>query len=89
MSKYQALEPCLVCQEENLDRTYHHVISRGAGGPDKDWNLMPLCFGCHEEIHKKGLDTFAKIYSIVQGWLKGKGWELNHFNEWFFPHENK
>lgn len=32
----------------------HHVLPRGAGGPDETWNLLTLCKGCHEDKHVRG-----------------------------------
>lgn len=29
----------------------HHVRSRGAGGHDRDDNLMSLCHDCHHKVH--------------------------------------
>lgn len=29
----------------------HHVITRGAGGPDLDINLIQLCGTCHRKAH--------------------------------------
>lgn len=30
----------------------HHIIYRSHDGPDSDWNLVTLCDGCHDGIHK-------------------------------------
>lgn len=30
----------------------HHIIFASAGGPDESWNLVYLCRGCHDLIHK-------------------------------------
>lgn len=30
----------------------HHIIFASAGGPDESWNLVHLCRGCHDLIHK-------------------------------------
>lgn len=30
----------------------HHIILRSAGGPDESWNLIYLCRGCHDLVHK-------------------------------------
>lgn len=38
----------------------HHIVSRGAGGGDEDWNLMPLCRRCHREVHTLGWVEFVK-----------------------------
>ena len=30
----------------------HHIVFRSHNGPDADWNLVSLCDGCHDGIHK-------------------------------------
>jgi 5-methylcytosine-specific restriction endonuclease McrA len=30
----------------------HHIIPRGAGGPDELANLVTLCSDCHDEAHR-------------------------------------
>ncbi len=30
----------------------HHIIFRSAGGEDVSWNLIYLCRGCHDLVHK-------------------------------------
>lgn len=29
----------------------HHIIPRSAGGPDDSWNLIPVSFDDHKELH--------------------------------------
>lgn len=31
----------------------HHIQYRSAGGPDESWNLVSLCFQCHDLVHVK------------------------------------
>lgn len=66
---------CLISNKTKPDR--HHVLSRGAGGPDDDWNLMPLSRQHHTEVHQIGLTTFANKYPKVKNWLLAHGWEFN------------
>lgn len=77
MSKnYQSHEPCVACEEEYLDRCYHHVKSRGSGGTDDPWNMMSLCFKCHELIHR-GISKMNKRQRInVLCWFDENDWEL-------------
>lgn len=56
---------------------YHHVKTRGAGGPDDAWNLMPLTIHRHTEVHQIGLIRFAEKYSSVRQWLIDHGWEID------------
>lgn len=30
----------------------HHIIFKSAGGEDVSWNLIYLCRGCHDLVHK-------------------------------------
>jgi hypothetical protein len=82
--KYKSDEPCLVCQTESVDRTYHHVKTRGSGGCDSDWNKMSLCQSHHVEVHKIGLVSFSKKYSQIKSWLLRNDWEFDsNFNKWY------
>lgn len=51
-----------------------HIKTRGAGGPDTDWNVIPLCRTHHIEQHKIGWCTFLGRYWILRGYLQNKGW---------------
>lgn len=86
---YKSDLPCLVCLEEGENKVcFHHVKTRKSGGSDRAHNLMPLCFLCHEEIHKKGLSLFSALYSQVAKWLGDQGWEYEpHYNKWSHPNE--
>jgi 5-methylcytosine-specific restriction endonuclease McrA len=37
----------------------HHILTKGSGGPDEEWNFLALCRLCHNEIHNQGRATFA------------------------------
>jgi hypothetical protein len=52
--------PCLVCGAYPSDP--HHVRSVGAGGRDAD--TVPLCRGCHTEVHTIGRETFAAKHGV-------------------------
>lgn len=54
-----------------------HVISRGAGGPDEEFNVMPLCRKHHQVQHKRGWPVFAALNINVWTWLLNHGWEVN------------
>lgn len=67
---------CVVCSRTGSDP--HHVKSKGSGGPDEEWNLMPLCRIHHTEIHKIGSATFSLKYNNVLLWLNSHGWEIEN-----------
>lgn len=64
---------CIVSGEKGVD--LHHLRSRGAGGPDESWNLMPLSRALHTEIHRGGLGRFTKKYPQARAFLLKHGWE--------------
>lgn len=65
---------CLVCRSFQVDRD--HIKTRGSGGTDDDWNLMPLCRLHHVERHAIGIGTFAFKYPLVKNFLIERGWEV-------------
>lgn len=75
--KLIATKPCLICGLIGVDA--HHLITRGSGGPDKDWNLVPLCRKHHVEIHSIGMTKFGEEHHIFELFLKAHDW---HYNEW-------
>lgn len=88
--------PCMGCVTGPVDPTPsekprshpHHVISRGAGGPDVPENLLPLCAGHHQRVHAIGLTSFAAEKPLVKGWLEGAGWLFDtKRNRWRPPFE--
>ena len=41
---------CDVCRK-NKAFFKHHLIMLKNGGPNKKWNLIPICSSCHELVH--------------------------------------
>lgn len=65
---------CVECARTGPDPC--HVKSRGAGGPDESWNVLPLCRVHHTEQHKIGWVTFAERHPRVLLWLEANGWKI-------------
>jgi len=61
--------------------TLHHLTTRGAGGTDDEWNLLPVCQLIHNTIHAKGLVYCAQKYPAIKEWLLAHGWEYDAFNK--------
>ena len=61
-------QPCIICgTTQGIDP--HHVTSVGAGGTDKQDNVIPLCRKHHSWIHCVGLFEAIREYSIIYRWL--------------------
>lgn len=79
--------PCLVCGFTPVDVA--HVRSKGAGGGEEAWNLMPLCRMHHREQHSMGFETFLDRYQLVKSHLQKLGWEFQHLNGRFIMTNDK
>ena len=75
----------MCCGERYLERTFHHIYTRGAR-PDlaeEQWNKIPLCFSCHARWHNVGTSAMAGSSEEVKGWLLENGWELDcYLGKW-------
>ena len=67
-------QPCVLCHRQPSDPA--HILSRGHGGPDALFNLMPLCRTDHQLQHQLGWVTFARRNWPIFNWLLLHGWEL-------------
>jgi len=47
----------------------HHIVWTTKGGKDSIYNLITLCFSCHDKVHKKGENGKVKIKGgkVVKG----------------------
>lgn len=68
--------PCLACGKVPTDIC--HIRSRGAGGKDEPWNLIPLCRADHALQHFQGWERFLMSYPHVKKIIEKKGWEITH-----------
>jgi len=51
--KCEAVERGLVDKCSNSgDLQWHHLVYFSNGGADDDENVIPVCAGCHSEIHR-------------------------------------
>lgn len=83
MAKYRSEKPCVSCNwfAEN-EVCFHHLYGRKAHGTiNEEWNLLPVCQRCHNEVHNVGLTTFASENIWVEEWLLNHGWQFDKFLE--------
>jgi hypothetical protein len=47
--------PCRVCSDRSFTSVIdpHHLVRREDAGDDVPDNIVPLCRGCHEALHKR------------------------------------
>jgi len=55
-----------------------HIKSRGSGGCDDSWNVIPLCRKHHSEQHQIGWYRFAFKYIEVKLKLCELGWKYDY-----------
>lgn len=65
--------PCCVCGVSPCDPS--HIKTRGSGGPDEPWNILPKCRTHHREWGQWGWKKFLKAYPIVWMRMKFMGWK--------------
>lgn len=70
---------CVVCGRFPPNEV-HHIKTRGAGGGDDWWNLIPLCSDHHTASgtawHKQGSLSFLKMFPHVYELLQKYGWSI-------------
>lgn len=66
--------PCCVCGSTPSDPS--HIKSRGSGGSDTIWNVVPHCRRCHSLWHSMGRDEFLKRFPKMRAKLIQLGWEI-------------
>lgn len=54
-----------------------HLMSRGAGGPDSEYNVAPQCRVCHSLWHQLGPRSFVRRFPRFQVWLIDHGWQVD------------
>jgi hypothetical protein len=65
---------CIVTGKRGGD--LHHIKSRGAGGTDESFNMIPLSHELHQEWHMKGTHLMAEKYVAINEWLRENGWYI-------------
>lgn len=83
-------KPCAVCGLIGGGMvTYHHLKTRKAHSEhsEKEWNLIPVCFGDHARFHNRGTEYMATKYSSVKKWLIDNGWEFEELRKKWVRYE--
>ncbi len=81
LKSYQSM-PCCICGT-SYQVSAHHIKTKGAGGDDSEWNLIPICHSHHVGIHQLGLNQFINRYYRLRIILNKKGWKFDSYgNKW-------
>ena len=59
---------CAICSNDGTD--LHHIKPRGAGGTDKQFNLITLCRECHELAHQHEEETEQRIIEYMADYYR-------------------
>lgn len=73
--------PCSACGKR-APSDPAHVKSRGSGGPDSAFNVIPLCRQHHSEQHASGFLNMIKKYPRFYLYLKSLGWQISVSGLW-------
>jgi len=85
---YRADEDCIICgKNTSKDTCWHHLKTRGSGGTDDSWNMVPVCFNHHTAyFHLKGLTFTANKFKKVHEFLINNGWIFDeNRSKWYRP----
>ncbi len=73
-----------VCVVTGEPAELHHIKTRGSGGTDDPWNLIPLSRKMHSMWHMKGMRYMVKTYPAIEKWVLANGWGFDDFLfKWF------
>jgi hypothetical protein len=67
-------EGCLACGAIPVEIC--HIRSRGAGGPDEAWNVIPMCVRHHRAQHALGWSALFQVFPKLKREIIAKGWEF-------------
>lgn len=68
---------CAVCGK-GAPSDPSHIRSRGAGGPDEEFNVLPMCRSCHGAWHSFGAMKFLERHPKFKWTLDLWGWEVGN-----------
>jgi hypothetical protein len=72
MAKYTP--PDLYCIVTGKPAEYHHIKTRGSGGPDEEWNMIPISREIHTLWGNKGNSYMCQHFPQIKSWMVRRGW---------------
>lgn len=75
---------CIVTGKQGCD--LHHIKTRGSGGTDDEWNLIPISRTLHQRWHHRGTQYMVKGYPAIRNWMIKNGWKFDIYSgKWLHP----
>jgi len=68
-------KPCVICGSSPCDPS--HIKTRGSGGGDDEWNVVPMCRWHHFKWGSVGVITFLREHPKFKELLFSMGWEIS------------
>lgn len=65
LAPYRTAGRCEWCGVRCRERDPAHIVSRGAGGPTNEANLVALCRDCHTNHHAGLNPTRAELFAVI------------------------
>lgn len=72
--------PCRVCSTRGAIGQYidlHHLVFREHGGGDVEANIVPLCWKCHDAVHRRVVTVarllLSRLSDAEYGYLRARG----------------
>lgn len=62
--RFVASLPCFACGTRTRVRQGHHVETDGMARKSGYMAIVPLCFQCHNDVHREGAKSFARRHNI-------------------------
>jgi len=89
LAEWYRTRKCLICGDSSRVSGHHILSYKSHPEYDKRFNILPLCFIHHREIHDIGLTAFNDKY-LIDHILIDRGFEFCSIrNKWFFPIEKE
>ncbi len=80
------MKHCFICGQPGSDKA--HIISRGAGGSDEDYNIILLCRTHHSNQHYIGWKQFSIMFPCIESELIKRGFKRCEIKgSWYHPKE--
>jgi hypothetical protein len=71
--------PCIICKTSPSDSA--HILSKGSGGDDVPWNIIPFCRKHHIEQHQYGWFKMCERNPFLRQELYQRGFYFDGFKK--------